>query len=441
MKTTENKNTVDIIKEFVFNDEVQNKLLQIKNSVKEFNVFEIAGMQKQEIKHSNTLAWFFGNNEHGLGDKFFIEFLKLTIEVTEGNEDYYNNLKEIVDIEELRRYIYLIKRKTDIEIKREYKNIDILLIDRKNKFVFLIENKVDADESMHQLYKYYNEIVNEFDSYRRYFIYLTKDLSEPIIKNRNSKITRENYLLCSYECIHNIIDKLLQLHVEGNMYLKTETVFIMENYKDLLIRRNIVRDLNLEKLCRDIWTNSDYRNALNILIDNEPSIISDALDEVLNQDDDLDRIDKIGTKRRAIIPRNLDNHPIIKELHKNADSDRNSGVWKNRAILFRIYIEPEGLKWALLLESKTNKNQDLVQKFLDTIEGLKFIKKGNKSSITSKITLCTVNDMEEDYDSIKRKITKKIKDIKDLSNSIIEKLDEEFKNNHPELYENTEIKG
>lgn len=432
MKTTENKNTVDIIKEFVFNDEVQHKLSQIRNSVKEFNIFEIAGMHKQEIKHSNTLAWFFGNNEHGLGEMFFIEFLKKAIEATESNKEYFANLK--IDLDKLKKYIYLSKNKKELEVRREYKNIDILIIDRNNNFLFLIENKIDASESENQLNKYYNLEFNEFNNIEEiYYLFLTIDSSEPNELYDNSKIIRQNYLLCSYESIGNIISDMLKKHRAGNKTLKKETVFIMENYKDLLKRRNIVGDKRLENLCSDIWSIPEYSDALEILIENKPSIISNVLDEVLEEDKDIERLDKTGTKRKAFIPKKLDNHPIIKELHDNTDGIKNSGYWRNKAILFRIYIEGDRLNWALQLESKTNKNQELITAFFDAIEGIEGIKKGNRFSLTGTNSLCKFNDL---YDSkhIKNEILENIGELKKLSDSIIEKLDEKLKNSYLDIY-------
>ncbi len=42
----------------------------------------------------------------------------------------------------------------DIEIYREHKDIDLLLISQKNKMVLCIENKTISLESKHQLNKY-----------------------------------------------------------------------------------------------------------------------------------------------------------------------------------------------------------------------------------------------------------------------------------------------
>ena len=45
----------------------------------DFNIFEITGLGNQEIKHSNTLAWLFGDNEHELKYQILERFLKFTL--------------------------------------------------------------------------------------------------------------------------------------------------------------------------------------------------------------------------------------------------------------------------------------------------------------------------------------------------------------------------
>ena len=48
------KNDLEILKEFINDKEAQEKFNAIKNSVMDFNIFEITGLGNQEIKHSNT---------------------------------------------------------------------------------------------------------------------------------------------------------------------------------------------------------------------------------------------------------------------------------------------------------------------------------------------------------------------------------------------------
>ena len=81
------------------------------------NIFRILKISKAEIRHSNFLAWLLNPNEsHNLKDTFLKHFL-LDISV-----DF-----DTLDLQEL-------------EIRREWKNIDLLIL--SSKFLVCIENKV-----------------------------------------------------------------------------------------------------------------------------------------------------------------------------------------------------------------------------------------------------------------------------------------------------------
>ena len=101
------------------------------------NVF--AALRLREIKHSDFLAWLFNPKaNHGFGLGPLREFLRLVQEIkpapalpsfTTGNWD-------------------------DLEITRETYNIDLLIVSERNRFVCLIENKLDAREGNDQLQRY-----------------------------------------------------------------------------------------------------------------------------------------------------------------------------------------------------------------------------------------------------------------------------------------------
>ena len=81
-------------------------------------------------------------------------------------------------------------------ILREYKDIDILLIDRKVKKAVIIENKIYADDCNHeeegQLEKYYREVIEEenIPAANVEVYYLTLDGHEP---TENSVATSKKY--------------------------------------------------------------------------------------------------------------------------------------------------------------------------------------------------------------------------------------------------------
>ena len=136
----EKDKNIETVQNFIYNDEIQQTLEKIDNHLLPINVLEITGMGYQEIKHSNVLAWMFDNNQHQLGYEILKKFLGAVAKL-----DGFN--KESEDLKKLRHYVYFPENERDIEVKREWQNIDLLIEDKKNKVVIVIENKVWADES------------------------------------------------------------------------------------------------------------------------------------------------------------------------------------------------------------------------------------------------------------------------------------------------------
>ena len=59
------------------------------------------------------------------------------------------------------------------EVRREWKNIDILVVSKKSKILLVVENKIWSVESSHQLEKYRNIVEDEFQGYHLMYAFLT----------------------------------------------------------------------------------------------------------------------------------------------------------------------------------------------------------------------------------------------------------------------------
>ncbi|WP_133408305.1 PD-(D/E)XK nuclease family protein [Parashewanella tropica] len=256
------------VEEFIYNDLVQDSLTELLNSVKNTNVFEIVGISHYETKHSNTLSWLFNNSNEVLSKYFFESFLKETINITKNNSRHGYAFENENLITKLQKYIYLPEQDRDIEILREKNDIDLLIIDKSNKFVFAIENKINHIESNGQLKKYRKYVDRTYKSYSNYFIFLTKDESWPSNDFKGGEENNKQYLLSSYSAVSNSIAKILN-RKEADSNLTSEEKFILEHYLDMLVRKNIVPNEKLSDLCEKIWKN--HSEALQILIDHQPS--------------------------------------------------------------------------------------------------------------------------------------------------------------------------
>ena len=251
---------LEVLKSFIFKDDVQKVFSDINDNLMGFNILEITGMGTQEIKHSNILGWFFDNREHNLEYIVLDNFLKNIIIY---NKDVKNQNDELTSLNE---YIYLAENKKSLTIYREQDNIDVLIVDEVNKVVITIENKVYATERIDgndggQLKKYEDIVKNKYDdTWKKYYIFLTIDLEEPSQGD-------EYWFRANHQMITDVIEHILQT----NNDLSVKTKIILESYVDLLKRNGIVEDKKLKELCEKIWNNKDYKSALEILFNNRPN--------------------------------------------------------------------------------------------------------------------------------------------------------------------------
>jgi len=117
-------------------DELESQLVQ-------FNIFEAIGIIRQELRHSDFLAFILNPSQnHRLEDIFLKRLLKrVLLEADIPIDSNYLKLSPVdIDIADLK----------DAEVRREWKHIDILIHSPSNYLVCAIENKIDSKEHSNQ---------------------------------------------------------------------------------------------------------------------------------------------------------------------------------------------------------------------------------------------------------------------------------------------------
>src|SRR5690554_6789468 len=147
----------------------------------------------------------------------------------------------------------------DFLVLREWKHIDILAISESEKFVVCIENKVFSGEGQNQLNRYKEIVDKTYPHHTKLFLYLTPVGAE------SSDV--ENWLSISYQDILEIIE-----NAKGKVNLEKGVNLLVENYIDS-VRRVLVGDENLEKICRDIYFK--HKQALDLIYEHKPDKASD----------------------------------------------------------------------------------------------------------------------------------------------------------------------
>ncbi|HEY9802753.1 MAG TPA: PD-(D/E)XK nuclease family protein [Leptolyngbyaceae cyanobacterium] len=225
-------------------------LEELEAKLAQFNIFEAIGVVRQEIRHSNFLAFLLNPSQnHKLEDVFLKRFLKrVLLEPYEPEDPKYLKISTVdIDIADF----------SDVEIRREWKNIDIFIQSSSNKLVCAIENKVDSSEHSDQLKKYREILENEYKDYQIILIYLTPDGDEP---------SQKDWRAYSYSKLLEIIDSICTSYKST---LGTDIYTLMTHYSTLL-RRHIVSDSEVAELCRKIY--KKHKQALDLIFEHRPDL-------------------------------------------------------------------------------------------------------------------------------------------------------------------------
>jgi len=255
-------NDKDALQNFILNNDELEKLEELTST---FNIFESLDIIKQEIRHSNFLAWIMNPKEsHGIGDYFIKRFL-LEITALAIRQGVGDITPIEIDTCEL----------ADVKVEREWKFIDIVVIDEENKIVCAIENKIEATESRGQLDDYQAKIDKDFNEFKKLFVFLTPDAR---------RASNDKYICISYTEVCNIIEHIIR--AKSNQIGSEVKVFLC-HYTEML-RRHVMVDSEIQDLCQRIYTK--HQKALDLIFENKPDTqkeIHDYLIDLINNEGDL----------------------------------------------------------------------------------------------------------------------------------------------------------
>lgn len=249
-----------------------------KSLFNQFNIFEILKITNTEIRHSNVLSWLLDPAEnHDLKGQFLKKLIKDIDEIGEHNLDLND-----IDYD-------------SFEVRREWKNIDVLVFSRKSRILVVIGNKVWSVESSHQLAKYRNTIESEFNDYKKLYVFLT-----PF---GDSSSDPDNWISYDYEKVLINLEGAIDLY---SSKMDKDVLFFITHYARNL-RRNIVGDKKLQDLCLDIY--NKHKEAIDLIINNLPdqrNIYQNILIEYLENRNDI-IMDDSGKTLVRFITKELDN--------------------------------------------------------------------------------------------------------------------------------------
>ena len=221
-----------------------------------FCPFEAVGMVRQEIRHSNFLAYILDPNKpHGFDDAILEDFLYLLS--LQGDARF--------DASRLDFYFADLSKAT---VRREWRNIDLLIevppgsmSGTQHGIVIAIELKVDARESKDQLPRYKEVIQKEFpQNYRHAFVFLTA--RSELASGENSEDWLELGLEQVAERLEALSERFKPEPGAGTLLAYTR-----------MLRRHILENPEIDALAKKIWAR--HSTALEILYNHRPDFISE----------------------------------------------------------------------------------------------------------------------------------------------------------------------
>jgi hypothetical protein len=212
-----------------------------------FNPIKTMGMERMEIRHSAILGWLLNPQEtHGLGDGFLRAFLSEAL--LGGDVEAKPSALDVSQADLM-----------DAEIRREWRNIDLLVISPRNDWVFVIENKFDSTQREGQLSDYL-AVIDEalaFDRERLQVrgIFLTLWDEEP-------EDTR--YAPIKYEALSSLLE---QHALSEGQTLRAEVRIFITHYLDVVREASgMSKDAaEMEALAKQLYR--DHRRALDFIFE------------------------------------------------------------------------------------------------------------------------------------------------------------------------------
>jgi len=252
---------------------------QLTLAQKKPNIFNILSISRKELRHSNFLSWLLDpNGSHSLGNIFIKKFLR----------DILQRGKSKLDEIDVDNFNY-----SDVEIRREWNNIDILII--LPELIVCVENKVNIKDHSDQLERYKNIVNENFEKgIPKEFVYLTPFGDPP-----TSDTAKNYYSNYSYENIEKIINRILLLYEDN---IKTKVYNYIKDYHEIL-KEDILGTSDLVKKAQKLYRT--HKETLDFIFEKKPDRqleISECLIGIIKADKELIPDDSSKTYIRFDVP-------------------------------------------------------------------------------------------------------------------------------------------
>ncbi len=231
-------------------------LERLETLLDQYNVFESMGVVRSELRHSDFLSYLMNPSQnHGLGDTFVKRLLQTVLS---------NHPKQSSPITSIDLDTWDLN---ELIVMREWLNIDILLVDERNRLVVIIENKIDSGEHGEQLERYWQSTNQHYPNWHILGLFLTPDGDQP---------AHESYYPIDYLSICVLLEKL----IETRSSTLGQDIHMAITHCSQMLRRHIVSESEIAELCKRIYRK--HQQALDLIYEYRPDQ-QQAIRELLEQ--------------------------------------------------------------------------------------------------------------------------------------------------------------
>lgn len=143
---------------------------------------------------------------------------------------------------------------TDTEVRVEWSNIDILLLNHTHRLAVIIENKIGAWEHSDQLNRYLALVGHQFEGWTTLCLFLSPAGVTP---------TDDRYIAVTYEAVAHQLIRLARNEAVASPPMR----MVLSHYETLL-RRHVLDDTKLRELCEQIYRK--HQRALDLIYQYRP---------------------------------------------------------------------------------------------------------------------------------------------------------------------------
>lgn len=380
----------EALKNFLLDIECLNPLSEWTST---FNMFDILKISRAEIRHSNILSWLLTPTEnHGLNDSIIKGFIQYAITSSNMCQDIFGTL--LMDY-------------NDFIVLREWHNIDVLAVSEQEKFVLCIENKIDTGEHDNQLSRYKSIVDETYPDFEKLYIYLSPEGLE--------SSDSDNWISMGYADVLHIIE-----NARNSIKLLPDADLLINNYVDV-IRRDIVGDERLRKICAEIY--SKHKKALDLIFENKPDRASEVAEIIMSWAKEMMQNGKLE----------LDEDKCVKTYTRFKttfmsqllpDTEEPLSYWKTKNYYFWEIKCDKGLEIKIQLAFASKNIPDELCEVCDEINK-HFPSKKQNENWEFRIPFATKNskiDEETSEEKIRELLNKKFEEVEKFEKSLKEKM-------------------